>query len=296
MMLFEYIGYFFIFIAGTFIGSFLNVVADRLQTGESILFDRSHCEECKTSLATKDLVPLLSFLLLRGKCRYCRSKLPYYYPFSEILTGLAYFSIAFYMQLFKNPMVMTWVIYSYLVFVVSVYIIIFLSDLKYKIIPDKVVLPAIVVVFLFIVVNIAYSLIVSYNSLKNDDFGKYLLEAGLWHNQVYLILKQLGFLVLSSFGISMFFLLLIIVTRGRGMGGGDVKLGFLIGLFNGFPLNIVAIFLGFLFGSIFGLLLILAGRKGLKDTIAFGPYLILGSAVTFVYGSQLYSWYINLLK
>jgi prepilin signal peptidase PulO-like enzyme (type II secretory pathway) len=100
--------------------------------------------------------------------------------------------------------------------------------------------------------------------------------------------------VISAFVIGLFFFLLTKIKDGKAMGGGDVKLAFLIGLFNGFPYNVLAIFLGFLFGSVFSLGLILMKRKTVKDTVPFGPFLILGSVVALIWGSQIIDWYINL--
>ena len=92
----------------------------------------------------------------------------------------------------------------------------------------------------------------------------------------------------------LFFLSLIKITRGMGMGGGDVKLGFLIGLFNGFPVNIIAIFVGFLSGALVSLVLVLLKKRSMKDTIAFGPFLIFGSILSLVFGQQILNWYIGL--
>ena len=110
-----------------------------------------------------------------------------------------------------------------------------------------------------------------------------------------LVLRNAGMSFAGAFGISLFFLLLIFLTKGRGMGGGDVKLGFLIGLVNGFPLSVVAIFLGFLIGAMYSLLLVLFKKKSLKGTIPFGPFLIIGSYLTVFFGNFLFEWYLRLL-
>jgi leader peptidase (prepilin peptidase)/N-methyltransferase len=293
--LFQIVGYALVFISGTFIGSFLNVVVDRLQNGENILWGRSHCDKCKTSLVVEDLVPLLSFISLKGKCRYCKTKLSWFYPATEVLTGLLYLGVAFLLQIFKAPYPALWLIFAYLVLIGSFYIVIFFSDIKFRIIPNKIVFPAIISVLLFNIGNIIYTSVSSYNYLKNDPFGKYLLEAGYWHTQVTRLVTQFGVTLVSALALMLFFWFLILITKGRGMGFGDVKLAFLIGIFNGFPTNIVGIFCGFVLGAAYGIILMLLKKKKVKDTIAFGPFLIAGSIIGFLFGSQLLSWYMALL-
>ncbi len=291
----EIVGYFLLFAAGAFIGSFLYVVSDRVPRGESPLKGRSVCNNCKLSLRAKDLIPLLSFFLTKGRCRYCGEKLSYYYPLSETVTGLSFAGLAYYLDIFSIPNPLVWVTYFYLLIIVSFLLIILFSDMKYKIIPNKVIYPAIIFVVLVMLIGFGIVAISSYKQLSVDPFGKYLLEVGYWHDQMYMMLQRLGITFLSAFAIGVFFWLLIVVTKGKGMGGGDVKLAFFIGLVNGFPLNIVAIVLGFVIGALYSGILMLVKRKSLKDVIPFGPFLILGSALTFVFGQFIFDWYINLL-
>ena len=289
----EIIYYIFVFIAGLFFGSFLNLVADRVVKGESILFGRSHCDHCKRNLNVRDLIPLLSFALAKGKCRYCSTKLAWTYPFSEVLTGLAFVGVAYFTGVFDSDITSRLAVFGFLLVMAGFYIILFMTDLKYRLIPDKIVIPAMVFVIVFNVVYLGWTLASSYMQLKNDDFGKYLLEAGFWHLQLYQILKMFVVNMISAVGIGLFFWFLVFITKGRGMGGGDIKLGFLIGLVNGFPQNILAIFLGFIFGALFSMAMIVLRRKTVKDTIAFGPFLILGSVVALVFGEKILSWYFS---
>jgi len=175
-------------------------------------------------------------------------------------------------------------------------IVLFLTDAKYQLIPDKVVYPAIFFVLISIMVVYSTDLFLYCTRLESDTFGQYLLKVGFWNQAVLSYLKSLVLLIGSSFVISFFFVLLIIVTKGRGMGGGDVKLGFLIGLFNGLPYNFLAIFVGFVIGAIYSLVLILSRKKSLRDTIAFGPFLILGSVIALIWGQYIIDWYIGILK
>lgn len=291
----EIIGLILIFIAGASIGSFLNVVADRLPKDESPLKGRSMCDFCKTLLKPKDLFPIFSFALLKGRCRYCDRKLSIAYPLSELLTGLLFVGLAYSLDVFSIPNYAIWISFAYLAFIVSVYVIILFADFKYKIIPNKVVIPAIVVVILVMIVSTAIISYLNYKSMAADPFGKYLLEVGYWHQQVYAHIRNLVITIVSAFGIAGFFWLLIIITRGKGMGGGDVKLAFLIGLVNGFPVNLVAIVLGFVSGALYSTGLMIFRRKGMKDVIPFGPFLILGSVLAFIFGQQLFNWYVSLI-
>lgn len=285
MLLFFYYG--LAFIGGLFIGSFLNVVADRLLAERSFIKGRSHCDHCSKPLGLKDLIPVLSFASLKGKCRYCKTRLSIYYPLSEILTGSLFVLMAVYSGVFQNFNLENHIEFVYLAIVASLYIVLTLTDFKEKIIPDKIVYFGIVVTFLFGLVSALYSGISYYFTLKASELGPYLIEAGFLTDKIMYLVKMLSLTYLSTAVIFLFFYFLIVITKGRGMGGGDLKLSIMIGLFNGFPLNIVAIFMGFVFGAVISLLMIFARRKSLKDTVAFGPFMVLGSIVALFYGDQI---------
>ncbi len=293
-MLFIY--YFLVFIGGLFVGSFLNLVSDRVVRKESILFGHSKCENCKTNLGPKDLIPLLSFIFIKGKCRYCKTKLSLYYPLAELLTGLSFAGIAYFLGVFTNSDATNIVKFVYLAVIVGTYIVLLLTDLKFRLIPDKVVYFAIITVLAFILVSNVYGLYSSYKVLSADTFGRYLIKAGFWHNELIYALRNIGILLASSFIIAFFFWFLVFITRGRGMGGGDIKLGFLIGLVNGFPYNFAAILLGFVLGSVVSLIFVALRKKSIKDTIPFGPFLISGSVIAFVWGEKIITWYFNLFR
>ena len=243
----------FIFILGLFIGSFLNVLADRLPNEESVLKGRSRCEKCKKELVWYDLVPVLSFVFLQGKCRYCHTNLSSYYPIIELVTGIM-FAITFLFVTKNLPFTiyhLPFIELFYYLFIISFLIVIFFADLKYGIIPDKVVLPAIFVSSLYIVFNTNY-----------------------------LILSHL----LSALGACLFFLFLFLITKGRGMGLGDVKLAFLMGFLLGFPGIVIALYLAFLTGALVGIILILWRKKRLfGGSIPFGPFLVLGTGAALFY-------------
>ncbi|MFZ5425217.1 MAG: prepilin peptidase [Patescibacteria group bacterium] len=287
------LGYLVIFFSGLFVGSFLNLISDRLDTEESIFIGRSKCSFCGKNLTPKELVPVFSFLYQRGKCLNCKKTLSKLYPLSELLTGAMFVLAAYSANIFTDSSLL---VFFYFLFVFSAYVILFLTDIKFRLLPNKVIFPTIAIVLLYTIGIKTYDLATSYIYLKNDEFGKYLLDVGLWNDRLYLTLQQLGFQFLSALGIFAFFWLLIVLTKGRGMGGGDLKLSLLIGLFNVFPINILSIFLGFLTGAVFSVFLILVRVKTIKDTIPFGPFLILGSLLGNFFGNYLIYWYFGLFN
>ena len=266
--------YLLLFIAGVFIGSFLGVVVDRIPRKETVLKGRSHCEKCKKDLGLFDLIPVISFLILKGKCRYCKVKLPLFYPIIELSTGILF--VATYIFVISNEFInlnsfiinpLSLIILTYYLFIISSFIVIFFTDLKYGIIPDKIVFPA-------VVISIFYLLIFNPSSLILN------LVSGLG--------AFLFFVVISS--------TFYILTKKQGMGGGDIKLSFLLGLFLGFPGIIVSLYIAFLTGTFIAIILILWKKKAfLKDTLSFGPFLIAGTVVSLFWGNLIYSFALNLL-
>ena len=293
-MLQQVLLYILTFISGLLFGSFLNLVSDRILTKDKILTGRSKCNSCKKPLEAKHLIPLLSFMIQKGKCAYCKKKLSWYYPASEILTGLMFMGAAYLSSVFIAVSYSTIISFVYLLIVGSAYIVLLLTDLKFKMIPNKIVYPAIIFVLLFMILNSSLYLFLYHRQLSADAFGVYLLEAGYLQIQVYNMLKALGMVLLSSTVIAGFFAFLVAITKGKGMGGGDIRLGFLIGLFNGFPQNIIAIFLGFIIGATLSLALVMLKIKTLKDTVPFGPFLIAGSVIALVWGAEIWDFYVNL--
>lgn len=247
----------FLFILGTAIGSFLNVLIDRLPRDESVLEGRSYCETCKKELLWNDLIPILSFLMLQGKCRYCKTTLSFYYPLVEFITGFMF--VATYVSSGEKNLLST----IYYLLLQSGFIAIFFTDLKYGIIPDKIVYSLIFVSLLFLTVQ-----------------SKAVLLPHL----------------VSAAGALLFFLLLFFVTHGKGMGLGDVKLAFLLGLSLGFPNVVVALYVAFLTGAFISLFLMLFRKYSIKQTIPFGPFLVFGTFLSLFYGNKLLAFMLTFLK
>jgi prepilin signal peptidase PulO-like enzyme (type II secretory pathway) len=256
-MFINYLVYLFVFLFGLCIGSFLNCFVYRLEQDKT-MSGRSFCPNCKHTLSFFDLFPVFSFLFLNAKCRYCHKKISWQYPLVEIATGLI-FLLIFYA---KGGQAFSWNFLNiiFLFYIFSVLIIIFIYDLKHYLIPDKVLFPAIIISLLYNLIN--------------------------WQN----ILNVLLAVVIASG----FFLTIFLISRGKWMGFGDVKLAILMGLLLGFPSIIVALFLAFFLGAIIGLTLMILDKKGLKSEIPFGPFLITGTFLAFLWGSQIINWYLNL--
>jgi leader peptidase (prepilin peptidase)/N-methyltransferase len=244
---------FFIFIFGLSIGSFLNVLIYRLPRSLK-LTGRSFCPTCKKKISWYDNIPVISYLFLRGKCRKCHSPISWQYPAVELVTGILFILVA-YLISFDNHY---WIIelLSYWV-IVSALIVIFFIDLKHQIIPDQVIYPAIVITFLF---------------------------------QTYSLQLAIYSYFLAALGASLFFLILYLVTRGKGMGFGDVKLAVLMGLILGPQRLILALYLAFLTGALIGVILILAKKKRFGEQIPFGPFLSGATIIALFWGETMVKW------
>ena len=285
-MVLSYINLGLIFIFGTALGSFLNLVSDRVVKGGKIVADHSKCDKCGEELKPLNLIPVISFLVQKGKCSYCKTGLSWYHPFSEVLAGLFLVLAATLSKFsfFEPFSVSTLVGFLFLAVVFSFFEILLL----------KIVVPAIIFVALFNLSTTVINLYEYRDRLQNDDFGRYLLKAGFFESQVETAVRSLGFNFVSAIAIALFFFFIVWVTRGRGMGGGDIRLGLLVGLVNGFPYNLLAVFLGFFIGAVVSIGLVLSRKKTLKSVVPFGPFLILGSLVAFVWGIEILNWYLNL--
>lgn len=248
-----------VFVFGLFFGSFLNVVIDRLPKGQSIVYPPSHCPHCKHRLVFYDLIPLFSFFYLNGKCRYCKAKISWYYPMIEAVTGVLFVTTFFVSGLSLADVLSAHIfLLVYLLFIISCLVIVFFTDLKFGIIPFKIVVLALAII------SIRYFFL---------SFG----EPG------YI----LGYLF-SGIGVFSLFLLLFLVTRGRGIGFGDVVFSLLMGYVLGFPKIVLGVYISFLTGALISLILVLAKRKKLKGgIIPFGPFLVSATIVSLFWGQMI---------
>jgi leader peptidase (prepilin peptidase)/N-methyltransferase len=245
---------------GMIIASFLNVCADRLPAKQSLAYPPSHCPACSRRLAVKDLIPVFSYLWLRGRCRYCRAPIPRRVLWVEIATaalfGLAYWQYGLSIEL---PIAL---------FYISVFMVILVIDLEQGLILNKIVYPALAIALLLSIF-----------------FTIFLPQVGIVPNIARAAIGGgIGFIV---------FFLIVIVSRG-GMGFGDVKLAALIGLATGFPLAVVALLMGMIGGGLAAVILLGFKIKKRKEAMPFGPFLAAAAIATLLWGSDILGWYLGI--
>lgn len=246
------------FILGSAVGSFLNVVIDRTTQGKSI-FGRSHCDHCKATLKAIDLVPIVSFVTLGAKCRYCKKSLSWQYPLIEVICALLF---AFVFLVLTLTGQLSIIVLLYYFFLVSILLVVAVVDLKFSLVPTTLVF-----------------------------FASFV---SLFYNYFFLTSGQFLEHVLAAFVAAIFFLIIVLVTRGRGMGEGDIILGFLIGMVLGVKSAILAIFAAFLIGAFVSLFLILVGKRHFGQTIPFAPFLVLGFLISLFWAKPIIEWYLML--
>ena len=253
--------YIFLFaILGLVVGSFLNVCIDRLPQNKSIAYPPSHCEACQHKLSAKDLIPVFSYLRLRGRCRYCQVSIPRKLLWVELAAAVIFALLYWHYRLSPELGVMA--------FYACLFIVIFVIDLEHSLILNKVVYPTMVVALLLSLYPWPWF---------SESIGMRVAYAALG--------GAIGFVV---------FLLIALVSRG-GMGWGDVKLAALIGLATGFPLVFVAIIMAAILGGIVAVVLLVTRRRGRREMIPFGPFLAVAAMVTLLWGSNILSWYVGLM-
>lgn len=241
------------FIFGTVFGSFFNVVGLRVPKKESFHRSRSYCPSCKKTLQFYELIPIISYVLQRGKCRNCQQSISPIYPVIELATGilfvLAYVQLGF-----------TWELITALL-LTSLLMIIFVSDIKYMLIPNKVLLfflPFLIVMRIVVPLNPWYDAIVG---------------------------AVIAFVLLA---------IIIIVSKG-GMGAGDMKLFGILGIVLGLWKVLLTFFLAALFGAVIGGAFMLFNKVKRKQPIPFGPFIVLATFITYYWGDNIIDWYLKLL-
>ncbi len=237
-------------IYGILIGSFLNVCIYRIPEKQSVVVVRSHCMSCGKQIKWYDLVPLVSFLILRGRCRYCKAKLSWQYPAVEALNGILYGIIVL-----VNGFNITSILYC---LATSALLALSIIDWRTYEIPPS--------------FNIFIGIL---------GIIRLILDLPHWYNYV------IGFVSVSGF-----LLLIFLVTKGRGIGFGDVKLMAAAGLLLGWKLIILSLGLGCVLGSIIHITLMYVKDK--DRVLAFGPYLSLGIFISMLYGEQIIEWYLHM--
>jgi len=225
----------FLFVLGLVFGSFVSALSYRYPKGISVAKGRSFCPKCSKQIEWHDNIPILSFLILGGKCRNCEKPIPWRYPAIELITAVGFLLIGFnFVQL--------------ILFVLLE--LIFIIDLERQIIPDT---------FIFIGMLV---------SIHNSQFTIYNL-------------------LLAGFLAASLLMLIHLFTRGRGMGLGDVKFAVLGGMIVGLNLSLIWLFLAFLTGGLAGIILLIGKKAGLKNKIAFGPFLVVSIPIALIWGGKI---------
>lgn len=286
------------FIFGLFVGSFLNVVI--LRFGKEPVTGRSHCPYCKKTLLWYELLPVVSFVFQAGRCRTCRARISWQYPAVEILTGLSFFLITArfllwlpglpaYSFFFTSqgwwiwPFILLWWYLAALLLVIAIY------DLRHYLIPDRLVTLAII--------GAVLNLVFSEFFLRRSPV--FFPESGfLFSGPAALLLGRPSSNFLSLL-LAAFFAFLVLggahfLSRGKAMGLGDVKLGFFSGVAFGWPDIFFTLIFSFFFGMIVSLVLLASRKKSLKSIVPFGPFLVLGSLTTLLFGDKILNAYLEI--
>lgn len=242
------------FLLGAATGSFINVIADRLPEGKSIISPPSHCPKCQQALSARDLIPIFSYLLLKGHCRYCGATIPMRLFWVELGTAMLLAFLYWRYGLSWELMIVA--------FYCCLFITLLVIDLEHNILPNRIVYPGMAIAGIIALVA---------------EFLPVATQPGVANTAIGGVI---GFCLL---------LLPALIYRG-GMGWGDVKLAGLIGLVTGFPLVLPALFLAIISGGLTAALLLLLKVKGRKDPIPFGPFLSVAAMVTLLWGNDLLAW------
>ena len=266
---------FIVFVFGLIWGSFLNVLIYRLPRSQDVIKKSSYCPKCKKVLRFWEMIPILSFFIIGGRCLGCRVKISWQYPLVEFLSGLIWVLVfykifgSFRFEIWNFPAIGGSAFgggfvsnfgfrisdFLYDVFILSSLLAVAAIDIKLMIIPDNIIYPVVIVIFLYRLLEV----------IRSGDASLYFIWPSL----------AASFLFLLFFSIFFF-------SKGRAMGFGDAKLGFLIGLFLGFAQMLIAFFWAFVIGASFGIILIVLRRKKFSSQTAFGPFLVLGAAIAYL--------------
>jgi prepilin signal peptidase PulO-like enzyme (type II secretory pathway) len=250
------------FVLGASFGSFLGMCVSRIgsilgskqKLSISLFSGRSLCDNCKNKLKWWENIPIISFLWLKGKCRNCHSPIPFWYFLIELTTAVAFLFTFFYWRnsFFSFDFASIFVLLIFLLISLLLVFILFF-DLQFLIIPDEVIISLLLLTILLKI-------------LTGFSFAS----------------------LFSAVGSFLFLLLLFLLTKGRGMGFGDVKYAFYMGLFLGWPSTLVSFYLAFLTGSLVGVIMILLKKAKIKQKIAFGPFLVFGTFIGWWYGEAVF--------
>jgi len=269
----------FVFLFGLIIGSFLNVCIVRIPEEKSIVMPASACPNCGAAIRPYDNIPVISYLLLGGKCRGCKTKISPMYPFVELLNGILYF--ACYREFGLTAEAVKWAIFS------SIIIVLVFTDLRERILPDKVNFT-----------GLFFALILSFATLPADGTAEWLSRRIFDFPPPSPVLSFADALFGAAVGSGLLWLVgeAYFRLRGReGMGFGDVKMMLMAGAFLGTKRVLLTILAGSLIGSILGIAFITAQKKGSNYELPFGTFLGMAAVLVVFFGTPVLNWYQSLM-
>lgn len=278
----DLVAFIFVFVFGAVVGSFLNVVIHRVPNDESIVFPNSACPKCGTPIKAYDNIPILSWLILRGKCRACSERISPRYPAVELLTALLF--VLVYWQAGLTP-----VLPVYLAFVAATIALIFI-DAEHMILPNVITYPMLIIA---VAVRVTFPLVFTTNYFSDTQFAPATYLAG----QPAWLVSLFGAVIGALVGGGSLWLVGAVWKLLRGveaMGLGDVKMMLGVGALLGWRLAFLAIFLGAFSGAVIGLVVVARQKeKDLQTQIPFGIFLGTGSILALLFGEQLIAWYLR---
>jgi leader peptidase (prepilin peptidase)/N-methyltransferase len=265
--------YIIFILLGMAVGSFLNVVIDRLPRKQSLVKPPSHCDSCGKKLNVLDLIPVFSFIFLRGRCRYCRARIPWRVVVVEAAGGFI-FALSFW-RFGAGIEPSNYAAIFITAFWCCIFLLIIFIDMEHKLILNRITYPSVVIALIILGVE---TLLPEAKILGERNF---IPDTAILSG---LIGGGVGFL---------FFFIVFIINPG-GMGMGDIKLALLIGLVTGFPLVVPGLLIGIIIGGIAAIILITLGRKGRKDVIPYGVFLGIGPIISLFWGNEILDWYLGI--
>lgn len=268
------------FLFGSIVGSFLNVCIYRIPRNLSIIIPSSRCPSCDSPVKPWDNIPILSYIFLGGRCRACKARISFRYPFVELLNAVLYIMV---LWRFGSG----WHTLIYFVFCSALIVIAFI-DLDFQIIPDVITLPGIIIGL----ISASFLLPDPFMEVSSKHYAVSSKESTycLLPTAYYQIVGFKNSIIGLLLGGGLFYAVAVL-SRG-GMGGGDIKMMAMVGSLMGWKSVLLTTFLGSLVGAVFGTFLMLFKGKGRKTKIPFGPFLALGSVITLFYGQEILYWYL----
>lgn len=253
-------------IIGLVIGSFLNVCIYRIPRNESIVFPSSHCPACGHDLTFPDLIPIISYIFLRGRCRSCSCRISARYPLVELLTGIIF--LILYLRYGYS------LTFMFSAIMMAAMIVVFFIDLDHLIIPNKMVIFASIIAGLMAVYNFFTPLAV---------YG----DGGWWNPLLGALIGSGSLLLVALLGSLLF-------KTDEAMGGGDIKIMLPVGLFLGWRLTLLTLFLAIISAGLVGIILLALNKTSRKSSIPFGPFIVLAFLIASMWGYQIIHWYLGI--